>query len=163
MSLDTTTRDRLESAYLEEVTNYISSTRLEHHEEQALKAVGQSLLWSCALIEFYRKGISDYNIYLQSHPSRDLVKGIIYSRNRVLHQFIQLVFITDDGAAFPIILPAPFFEIRWKPLKALPLPDKGFEDVKRAKCYEDNLENIPIRFTFEKLTQFFKDINKHVR
>ena len=148
------TRNRLEKYYHQEVENYLSSIRLDNNTEQALKSVGQSMFWACNLMEFYEKYSSEYKKIRDSDQAIDVVKGIKYARHRVTHQFIQLLYATE-GMAFPIMFPASFFEIRWKPLNQLPPPDKGHEHKSEGEAYKKKLEDQPVRLTFYILDGFF--------
>jgi len=142
-----------------EVDQYFSSIRLQDDVEIALKSVGQALLWACSLLEYYTKNLNGYMEFRDNDKASGVVKGIRYARNRVLHQFIQLLHITG-GATLPAILPAPFFEIEWKPFEELPEPDKGFKNEELAESYRNHLENTPVRFTFDELSSFFRRLNE---
>lgn len=155
---DAETRDRLEKYFEEEVNEYMVTIRHQQNEDKALKCVAQALQWACSLIEFYRKNNdSKLKSFIKKDAAGGVVDGIKYARNRSIHQFIQLLHITGGGE-FPMILPAPFFEIRWKKLKDLPSPDKGFEQIILAKNYENSIQDVAVRFTFDKLNDFFKRV-----
>lgn len=154
MKSDEVTLNRLEKYYHEEVNSYFNSTRLNNNEEVALKNVGQALLWGAAILEFYEKKNKDFSEWAKMDEASHVIMGFKYARNRVVHQFLQLLHISN-GAVFPIEFPAPFFEICWLPLESLPNPDKGHEHKSKAEAYKRGLENKSVRFTFETLDSFF--------
>ena len=146
--------DCVEQFFLEEANLFLSKNRLEDSVEVALKNVGQALFWGCSILDLHKRN-GKYEAFLQSDPSRDIVRGFRFARNRVAHNFFQLLKITP-GAVFPITLPTKFQEIRWKGLKELPLADAGFEKKGRngADCFERLMENQPVRFALSDLVAY---------
>lgn len=151
-------KTRLEQYMLEEMNEYMNSIRLESNKVKALKVVGQTLLWVCALDEFYSKNFQEYEDFRRNDESSSIIKGLRYARNRALHQFTQLLFITE-GAVFPAKLPMPFFEIRWRIASDLPEPDQGHRNETLEQCYIDSLQNQCVRFTFDSLKLYFKRVS----
>ena len=145
-------RTRLERFYREEVESFRATDRLSRDTASALKTVCHALFWACALMEFHKKNTAGYVAFRDSDPAAGVIAGVRYGRNRAIHQFPQLLQITE-GAQFPIKLPAPFFEISWRLRSDLPPPDPGHDDL--ADEYERNLQGRPVRFTFDTLDQFF--------
>lgn len=151
------TQERLNNFFNEEVNNYLENTRLNNNPEVTLKSVGHTILWACALDEFYKKQYSNYESLRKSDQKSEIVAGIRYARNRAIHQFTQLLYITE-GAEFPALFPIPFFEIRWKEVADLPVPDKGHENKNLEEFYIKHLENKPVRHAFEDLKGYFERI-----
>lgn len=149
------TQERLNNFFNEEVDNYLINARLNNDPEVTLKSVGHTILWACALDEFYKKKYPNYESLRKSDQKSEIVAGIRYARNRAIHQFTQLLYITE-GAELPALLPMPFFEIRWKEATNLPLPDKGHKNEGLEKCYTKHLENKPVRHAFEDLKGYFE-------
>ena len=153
------TKKRMEIFYREEMNNYLSNIRLANNADQALKTVGHALLWACALMEFHEKNApDDYKQFCERDGAKGVIAGVRYARNRVLHQFIQLLHVTE-GAAFPWIFPVPFFEIRWLAFSELPPADLGHEHRGKAEAYKLHLENVPVRSTLIALEAFFSRFN----
>lgn len=152
------TQERLNKFFLEEVDNFLNKTRLDNCKDKAMKNASQVILWACSLDEFYKKNYSNYKEFKQKDELSGVIDGIRYGRNRAIHQFTQLLYITD-GAAFPLSLPSPFFEVRWDSIENLPLPDKGYENKKLEKSYFEYLEKKPIRFTFGEIKDYFNRVN----
>jgi len=150
-------RTRLERFYREEVEFFRATDRLSRDTASALKRVCHALLWACALMEFHKTNTAGYVAFRDSDPAAGVIAGVRYGRNRAIHQFPQLLQITE-GAQFPIKFPAPFFEISWRPRSDLPAPDPGRDDPVLADEYERNLQGLPVRFTFDALDQFFERI-----
>jgi hypothetical protein len=149
------TQERLNNFFDEEVDDYLMNTRLNDNPEVTLKSVGHTILWACALDEFYKKKYPNYESLRKSDLKSEVVAGIRYARNRAIHQFTQLLYITD-GAELPALLPMPFFEIRWKEVADLPVPDKGYENRELEAFYTKHLENKPVRHAFEDLKEYFE-------
>jgi hypothetical protein len=147
--------DCVEQFFLEEANLFLSETRLEDCVEVALKNAGQALFWGCSVLDLHKRH-GKYDAFLQNDSARDIVSGIRFARNRVAHNFFQLLKITD-GAAFPITLPTKFQEIRWKSINELPLADPRFEKQERkgAECFERSMENRPVRFALRDLVDYF--------
>jgi len=148
-------RIRLDQYIHEEMDEYMNSARFEGNEVKAFKVVGQALLWVCSLDEFYLKNCREYEEFRRDDDSSSVIKGIRYARNRALHQFTQLLFITE-GAELPAELPMPLFEIRWRLASDLPEPDQGYWNEKLEQCYKDSLQNQSVRFTFDSLRGYFE-------
>jgi len=148
------TRQRLERFFREELQSFMERGRLQRDTEAALKTICHALLWACSLMEFHAKHTSGYSEFRDADPIRGVVAGIRYGRNRALHQFPQLLQISN-GARFPLQFPAPFFEIEWRPRRLLPLPDPGFDVAALARDYEAHLEGKSVRVTLKLLDQFF--------
>lgn len=146
--------DYVEQFFLEEANLFLRSIRLEDSADVALKNVGQALFWGCSMLDLHRRN-RKYDDFLQSDPSRDIVRGFRFARNRVAHNFFQLLKITP-GAVFPITLPSKFQEIRWKTFNDLPLADLGFEKKERkgAECFERSMGNQPVRFALRDLVAY---------
>lgn len=151
------TKNRLHNFFNEEVKNYLLTTRMGNDPEVALKNVGYTILWACALDEFYQKTHSDYEVTRKKASDSNVIAGIRYARNRAIHQFTQLLYITD-GAEFPISFPITFFEIRWKANSDLPMPDKKFKQTKLEMSYINYLENKSVQHTFQDLINYFERI-----
>tara|TARA_R110001606_G_scaffold83958_6_gene191454 strand:- start:11565 stop:12050 length:486 start_codon:yes stop_codon:yes gene_type:complete len=149
------TQERLNNFFNEEVDDYLMNTRFNDNPEVTLKSVGHAILWACALDEFYKKKYPNYESLRKSDLKFEVVAGIRYARNRAVHQFTQLLYITE-GAELPALLPMPFFEIRWKEVADLPVPDKGYENRELAAFYRKHLENKPVRHAFDDLREYFE-------
>jgi hypothetical protein len=153
-----TPRQRLESFFNQEVGSYLDATRMQDNEDVALKAVCQTVWWARALDEFHEKASGQvYKNLRDGDDSGKHMVGIRYARNRGGHQVAELIRITG-GAYFPILLPAPFFEFVWRDLAELPAPDPRWPDVAGAKAYEDHLQAVPVRMTFQYLIDFFNRV-----
>lgn len=152
------TQERLNKFFLEEVDNFLNITRLDTCKDKALKNASQVILWACSLDEFYKKNYLDYKEFKQKDKLSGVIDGIRYGRNRAIHQFTQLLYISAGGS-LPLSLPAPLFEIRWDAVENLPLPDKGYEQKNLEKSYSKYLEKKPIRFTFEAIKDYFQRVN----
>jgi hypothetical protein len=99
-------RTRLERFYREEVESFRATDRLSRDTASALKTVCHALFWACALMEFHKKNTAGYVAFRDPDPAAGVIAGVRYGRNRAIHQFPQLLQITE-GAQFPIKLPAP--------------------------------------------------------
>jgi len=152
------TKDRLNKFFNEEVDNFLMATRLDRNSDVALKSVGHTILWACALDEFYKKSYPDsYDEICKQDEEFEIVEGVRYARNRAVHQFPQLLYIAD-GAALPAFLPLPLFEIKWRSVTDLPKPDKGYEHKELQAFYITHLENKPVRHTMQALKNYFERI-----
>lgn len=154
------TKKRLNNFFNEEANNFLVVTRLDNNSDVALKSVGHTILWACALDEFYKKSYPDnYDDVCAQDEKFGIVAGIRYARNRAVHQFTQLLYIAD-GAMLPALLPMPFFEINWRPVSDLPKPDKGHEHKKLEGFYTKHLENKPVRYAIQDLKIYFERISQ---
>lgn len=152
-------RARLERFLTEELDLHDAETRFADHEEDALKAVCHALLWICSLDEFHRKAAgTSYEEARDADECGRYVRALRYARNRALHQFPQLLSVTDGGARLPALLPAPFFEIEWKRLAELPPPDPGRKDPIGERLYEELLADNPVRFAFDAVRDWFRRV-----
>ena len=153
------TIERLNKFFKEEVNNFLEVTRLDSNPEITLKSVGHTILWACALDECYKKTYINYENIRNNDNKSEVVAGIRYARNRAIHQFTQLLYISE-GATFPARFPIPFFEIKWKQVSELPKPDKGYQNKALEDCYVQHLENKPVRYIFEDLRDYFERIEQ---
>ena len=150
------TRSRLEKYFFEETDLFLNKTRLCDDSEIALKNVCHAVMWACSLDEYYQKAYSSgYESFRKTDSSSDSVLGIRYARNRSIHQFTQVLNISD-GMQFPGTFPITFFEIKWKPISELPPPDKKHPQEKLRHAYEVVLESQPIRQAFEVMKMYFE-------
>ena len=145
--------------YNAEVKYYNSVIRHDKDTIIALKTVSQAIYWACLFLDYSRKNMKNYQQILDEDKSKDILLALIYARNRVTHQYPQLLKITE-GVNFPIVLPSPFFEIKWRSLEELPPPDKKYEDTKKAELYRKHLAEQPVRSTFGSIWYFFEKILK---
>ena len=150
-------KKRLNSFFVEEVNNFLQVARLNNSCEIALKSFGHTVLWACALDEFYKKSYLNYDSFRKGDIKSEVVKGIRYARNRAIHQFTQLLHITASNS-IPARVLAPLFEINWKSVTKLPNPDKGHKHKDLENFYTNYLENKPVRDTFKDLKGFFERV-----
>lgn len=87
----------------------------------------------------------------------EIVEGVRYARNRVHHQWADILHVTN-GASFPIELPAAFYEWSWNKLIDLPLEDNRHLDNKGKQSYISLLENRSVRFAFSALDLLFEKV-----
>ncbi len=146
--------------YNQEVKHYLEKDRFRQDKITAFKTVSQAIYWCTLFFESAKKiNKNRFDNYIDKHDLNGQVYGIIYARNRVTHQYPQLLKISN-GAQFPIPLPSPFFEIIWKTLDELPDADKKFDNKKQKSNYTKHLANRPIRFTFDSLIILFDNVLK---
>jgi hypothetical protein len=156
------TKNRLHKFLEEEISLFFEKSRFDANPEITIKNVSQIILWVCALDEFYKKSDGDnYSNFLKGKSSSEILKGVRYARNRAIHQFTQLLYISA-GAELPATLPFPLFEIRWKSVNELPSPDKGYKNKELENHYLTHLENKAVKYTFESLKVLFEQIKLEI-
>lgn len=128
---------------------------MKNDEVKALKSAAQTIYWACTLDEFFKKNFAEYKAFRMSDEASKIMSGVRYARNRVSHQFTQLLYITE-GACIPTPVPTPLFEIRWKSIKQPPLPDGESKKESLAHCYAEVLAKKPVRVGFKSIQDFFK-------
>jgi hypothetical protein len=154
--MTTPERARLERFLDQKIEDHFRETRMQEHEESALKAVTEALMWACLLDETLEKqNPSAYPKFRDNDRAADVVRGVRYARNRAVHQAAEFLKLTG-GAAMPHPFPAPLFEFIWRPVAELPPADPGKDSPKQRASYEKALVGIPVRFTLLALQDFFK-------
>jgi hypothetical protein len=147
-------RTRLFAFFTQEVEAYIDVYRSKD-EDGVLKALCHALFWACALDEWLkRRHPSSHEGFVKSDPDGEVMKGLRYARNRVVHQFQQLLYL-GSGPSFPIRLPVVFFEYKWKPSARLPPPDLKYPQADLRAAYDARLARKAARHTLSQVRQFF--------
>jgi hypothetical protein len=147
----------LECFFLSQLIGYANASR-ENQKGVALMHLSHAVFWTRALDERFEKDLaSGYDTFRKSHKLGPIIRGIRYARNRVVHQFPELFYVTDGSAAFPLEMPAMFFEYRWRPRASLPAPDPNYPDHDGASAYEQHLENHPVRHALRAADHFFME------
>src|SRR5262249_21383556 len=101
-----------------------------------------------------------YQAFQRKEGAEALLRGIRWARNRVAHQFNELLYIAG-GATMPLEIPPVFFEYKWKPSTLIPPPDKTRHNTGKAD-YDALLAGGPARFAVRKLGAFFARAAKEV-
>ncbi len=127
---------------------------LQQHDHDAnFIALFETLNWAVSLIERINKDKDPDRAW--QYPHEDMVKGLIYARNRLHHQWADALYITPS-IEFPIQFPLAFQEWHWRPLAQLPPPDqRGQENLQ--PYYVQCLEGRPARLTLEELRRLVMD------
>lgn len=150
----------LERFLREELDRYDDDVRMNDHEDDALKAVCQALLWICALDEFHRKQADtagrNYNAARDADPAGRFVRALRYARNRAVHQFTQLVETRECGVDLPAEFPIQLFEIVWRRADDLPRPERP--DPPGEKLFRTLLEGEPVHLGFNASREWFSRV-----
>lgn len=152
-------RQRLETFLSQEIQSHNAHTRHEGHQDDAVKAVWQAIVWACALDEFCAKttssGSSAYRCFRTSDACGQYLQGVRYAHNRASHQATEVIKVVNL-ATFPAFSPIPCFEITWRLLASLPSPKADRPDPFGEEAYVRLLQDQPVRFTFHALASFFR-------
>ncbi len=87
----------------------------------------------------------------------ETVRALRYARNRVHHQWADIVLITS-GAAIPATIPLAFHEWVWKKLENIPPEDPKHTDEEGKKLYKELLEGRPVRYSLQVMSHIFDDL-----
>lgn len=95
-------------------------------------------------------------------PGAQVMSGIQYVRNSVHHQWSDALELTE-GRGYPRAYTMVYFEWRWRPAGALPLPEeqhqnKGWKEGK--EFYEEHLQGEMARLTVQQLANVFNHLRK---
>lgn len=152
-------RQRLETFLSQEIQSHNTHARQQGHQDDAVKAVWQAIVWTCALDEFCAKtttfGSSAYRRFRSSDACGQYVQGVRYAHNRAAHQATEVIRVVNLPT-FPVLSPIPFFEITWRLITAFPPPEADRPDPRGEEAYAWLLQDQPVRFTFHALASFFK-------
>lgn len=95
--------------------------------------------------------------YSQFGLSGNVVKALRFARNRVNHQWSDIVY-NSAGAVFPVVFPVVFHEWQWRGLQGLPPPQRKFPDPLGETLYQSLLEHKPVRISLENIAGIFTTI-----
>lgn len=152
-------RDELERFFNEAVNDFEEASGKLEDPAMARKALAQALMWAYGLHEWLRKHHPQYDAWFENEPAHDYFHGAQYVRDIGTHNYTKMVKCTD-GATLPFVLQQPLFDLEWRPLSELPVPDKKFTSTKSTQvkqgAYRTHLEGKPARSTLAWLSDLFK-------
>ena len=130
--------------YREAHQRWMEGPRLGQDAQGAFIGIFEALNWAFVVDDVLRKQRGKG--WADSHADAAIVAGFRYARNFVQHDWSEALDV-QEGAAFPAVLPMPFFEWCWK--HELPSTRWG------ATEYRERLAGNPVRFTLEQLDALF--------
>lgn len=94
--------------------------------------------------------------WIKNYSDEDvqLLKAIRYARNRVHHQWVEIMSLRDKSI-FPAQFPISFHEWVWRKSVDLPLADSQHPDINGKCAYEFVLQGQPIKLALIKIDSIF--------
>ncbi len=124
----------------------------EEDNRQMFITLFEALNWTTTIDD--RLSVRNRNWQDQFGTDGDIVRAIRFARNRVHHQWADILYMRP-GVTIPVQIPTPLFDWVWIEATKLPPADKRFPDPLGEKLYKKFLENKPARHLLLEMESLF--------
>lgn len=136
-------------------------TKNEKDPEKLFHCLFETLNWIVAIDDRLRSDKHDdswFDQYRINGDEGNFIRALRFARNRVHHQWADIVFNTPGGQ-LPMQLPAALHEWRWEKLSNLPPALPHFADYEGKLLYLLLLEDQPARMALQKVASVLEQIS----